>query len=53
MIEATLLVLLSIVTILAVWVAFGLLACAVCCGLGCGCRGLCKKVTRSWAHHHP
>jgi hypothetical protein len=52
MIESTLLVLLSIVTILTVWVLFGVLACVIACGLSCGCRGICRKVTYIWAHHH-
>jgi hypothetical protein len=52
MIESTLLVLLSIVTILTVWIVFGVLACMLACGLSCGTRGICRKVTRTWAHHH-
>ena len=52
MIESTLLVLLSIVTILTVWVVFGVLACVLACALSCGTRGICRKVTQAWAHHH-
>ena len=52
MIESTLLVLLSIVTILTVWIVFGVLACMLACGLSCGARGICRKVSRTWAHHH-
>ena len=46
------LLLLSIITIAVVWVAVGTLACVICCGLGCGCRGLCRKIVQPWAHHH-
>ena len=46
------LLLFSIASILAVWVVCGVIACAVCCGLGCGCRGLCRKIVQPWAHHH-
>ena len=52
MIEATLLVLLSIVTILTVWIVFGVLACVLACALSCSTRGICRKLNRTWAHHH-
>jgi hypothetical protein len=51
MIESMLLVLLSIVTILAVWIVFGVLACVLACALSCGTRGICRKLN-AWAHHH-
>jgi hypothetical protein len=52
MIEASLLVLLSIVTILTVWIVFGVLACVLACALSCGTRGICRKLNNTWAHHH-
>jgi hypothetical protein len=52
MIESSLLVLLSIVTILTVWIVFGAIACVLACVLSCGTRGVCRKVNNLWARLH-
>jgi hypothetical protein len=46
------LLLLSIVSILAVWLVFGVLACAIACCLGRGTQGLCRAISRLRPHPH-
>ena len=42
----------SIVSILAVWVVCGVLFCGVVCAVSCGACSFCQTVKRRFAHHH-
>ena len=42
----------SIVSILAVWVVCGAVFCAVVCATSCGACSVCQAFKRRFAHHH-
>ena len=42
----------SIVSILAVWVVCGAVFCAVVCGTSSGVCSVCQAARRKFAHHH-